>query len=250
MVESSRFFVAGAKLFCLPPADERMVCLGRHRVSHRLIESWVNTKHLGRFRAKVVYDPAVLERMGPRVWTEEGARDAARWLRGGDLAHERLLVESGMLPAILADRADDAPRLALSDWLMERGDPRGEYIRLACSPDETHAAAAKLLEDEHRLAWQGSLHGKLEGHAYRRGFLSMAILRFRRIDKVAEALFGLTPLEELRVRDATYPEADFVVRRAIAAGVPLIDLSGCRLTGEERGRLADAYGSRLAPHRR
>ena len=27
---------------------------------------------------------------------------------------------------------DDAPRLVYADWLEERGDPRGEFIRLQC----------------------------------------------------------------------------------------------------------------------
>src|SRR5262245_31674985 len=31
----------------------------------------------------------------------------------------------------LADPDDDTPRLIYADWLEERGDPRGEYVRLA-----------------------------------------------------------------------------------------------------------------------
>jgi uncharacterized protein (TIGR02996 family) len=38
--------------------------------------------------------------------------------------------ESGFLRAILDNPADDTPRLVYADWLEERGDPRGEYLRL------------------------------------------------------------------------------------------------------------------------
>jgi uncharacterized protein (TIGR02996 family) len=37
-----------------------------------------------------------------------------------------------LLRTILADPADDAPRLVLADWLDERDDPRGEFIRVQC----------------------------------------------------------------------------------------------------------------------
>ncbi len=36
----------------------------------------------------------------------------------------------GLMAAIAADPADDVPRLVLADWLEERGDPLGEFIRL------------------------------------------------------------------------------------------------------------------------
>jgi uncharacterized protein (TIGR02996 family) len=38
--------------------------------------------------------------------------------------------EKPFIEAILADPDDDAPRLIYADWLEDRGDPRGEYLRL------------------------------------------------------------------------------------------------------------------------
>lgn len=38
--------------------------------------------------------------------------------------------EAALYRAVLADRADDAPRLIYADWLDERGDQRGEYLRV------------------------------------------------------------------------------------------------------------------------
>ena len=48
------------------------------------------------------------------------------------------------LRQILATPGDDAPRLAFADWLDERNDPRGPYLRAECraaqSPDARPAA--------------------------------------------------------------------------------------------------------------
>ncbi|HEX4417012.1 MAG TPA: TIGR02996 domain-containing protein [Kofleriaceae bacterium] len=37
-----------------------------------------------------------------------------------------------LIQAIRRDPMSDAPRLVCADWLIERGDPRGDYIALAC----------------------------------------------------------------------------------------------------------------------
>src|SRR5262249_10513083 len=38
--------------------------------------------------------------------------------------------EDALLSAVLASPRDDAPRLVFADWLEERGDPRGEVLRI------------------------------------------------------------------------------------------------------------------------
>ncbi len=44
------------------------------------------------------------------------------------------MVEEGdFIRAILAAPDDDTPRLVFADWLEERGDPRGEFIRVQCA---------------------------------------------------------------------------------------------------------------------
>ena len=40
--------------------------------------------------------------------------------------------EDAFLRAVLDAPGDDAPRLIYADWLTERGDPRGEFIRVQC----------------------------------------------------------------------------------------------------------------------
>src|SRR5262245_4176194 len=50
-------------------------------------------------------------------------------------------LETSCLRAIREEPDDDAPRLIYADWLEERGDPRGEYLRLWC----------RVLQDVRRL---------------------------------------------------------------------------------------------------
>jgi uncharacterized protein (TIGR02996 family) len=49
---------------------------------------------------------------------------AVREVRGAPMKED-----TGFLKAILASPADDVPRLVYADWLDDRGDPRGEYLR-------------------------------------------------------------------------------------------------------------------------
>jgi uncharacterized protein (TIGR02996 family) len=42
--------------------------------------------------------------------------------------------EEGFLAAILAEPGDRVALLVYADWLDERGDPRGEYLRLLAEP--------------------------------------------------------------------------------------------------------------------
>jgi uncharacterized protein (TIGR02996 family) len=42
------------------------------------------------------------------------------------------MIDDALLAAVLEDPDADAPRLVYADWLEERGDPRGEYLRIEC----------------------------------------------------------------------------------------------------------------------
>jgi uncharacterized protein (TIGR02996 family) len=41
--------------------------------------------------------------------------------------------EDGFLRALLASPSDNALRLVFADWLEERADPRGLFLRLECA---------------------------------------------------------------------------------------------------------------------
>src|SRR5438045_2432766 len=65
--------------------------------------------------------------------------------------------DANFLQAILAAPEDDALRLVYADWLDDRGDPRGEYLRCQCAraalrpKDRKHTA---LLRREKELRQQ------------------------------------------------------------------------------------------------
>jgi uncharacterized protein (TIGR02996 family) len=81
-----------------------------------------------------------------------------------------------LLSAVLAAPDDDAPRRVLADALLERGDPRGEFINVQCElaagrgGDRFLHAEARLL-DEHRAAWLAELGWEDLCATFRRGFV-------------------------------------------------------------------------------
>jgi uncharacterized protein (TIGR02996 family) len=61
------------------------------------------------------------------------------------------MTEDAFIRAILASPQDDAPRLIYADWLEERGDPRGEYIRLLYALERLAGDDAEAVQVRERL---------------------------------------------------------------------------------------------------
>jgi len=57
--------------------------------------------------------------------------------------------ENAFLQAILDDPDNDDLRLVYADWLEERGDPRGEFIRLQCAKLDPHGMTDELWEERY-----------------------------------------------------------------------------------------------------
>ncbi|WP_439631823.1 TIGR02996 domain-containing protein [Gemmata sp.] len=88
-----------------------------------------------------------------------------------------------LMAAILADPAEDTPRLALADWLDEHGDAhdraRAAFIRLQCELGRLPKWAkktpahkrAKALHTKHVRAWLGPLAPLNSMHEFNRGLL-------------------------------------------------------------------------------
>lgn len=86
---------------------------------------------------------------------------------------------------------DDGPREVFADWLLERGDPRGELITLQLARARGPAAPAaaemikreRVLLVEHHRAWMGELEPVVSKNAYafERGFLSRAEVPWRKL---------------------------------------------------------------------
>src|ERR1700694_4004760 len=88
--------------------------------------------------------------------------------------------DDAFVQAIIDRPDDDAPRLIYADWLEERGDPRGEFIRVQCAlarMDEYDPrrwdleAREKELLAAHHHDWTGPCWWSLDDCGFRRGFL-------------------------------------------------------------------------------
>jgi uncharacterized protein (TIGR02996 family) len=112
------------------------------------------------------------------------------------------------LEAVLEAPDDDTPRLIYADWLEERGDPRGEFIRLQCAlarmpRDDPHFVEghrrARLLGLEHGKAWAEPLKGLINGWRFHRGFIEEVTLAAETFVKRGGDLFALAPVRYVRL---------------------------------------------------
>src|SRR6478672_4164522 len=87
---------------------------------------------------------------------------------------------AAFLRAIRAAPDDDLPRLIYADFLDERGNPRGQFIRMQVElerPDLPPRRARELRRDagrlhaEFRVAWAGDLAEIAHDFKFRRGFV-------------------------------------------------------------------------------
>src|SRR5262245_51136240 len=133
------------------------------------------------------------------------------------------------LHAILADPEDHAPRLAYADWLDERGDSRGGFIRVQCAlaglADDDDAGWPLLAREARLIAghgkhWAGPLRRLVKRWRFRRGFVEAVTLRAADFLWHAEALFRIAPVREVRLLHA----ADLLAELASCPGL-------ARLTG-------------------
>jgi uncharacterized protein (TIGR02996 family) len=92
--------------------------------------------------------------------------------------------EDALLAAVFAAPDDDEPRRIYADWLVRRGDPRGELIQLqlarrAAPPSRDAVRREKALLDEHKTTWLGPLAAmiKTPKAVFERGFLDACALK-------------------------------------------------------------------------
>jgi uncharacterized protein (TIGR02996 family) len=116
--------------------------------------------------------------------------------------------DDAFLLAILEDPDDDTPRLVYADWLEERGNPRGEFIRIQCQlanlPENDRKRnpleerSVQLLQ-QHRSDWLGRLRSLAFVWGFRRGFPEEATIAARSFLQDASTIFKLAPLRLLRL---------------------------------------------------
>jgi uncharacterized protein (TIGR02996 family) len=144
-----------------------------------------------------------------------------------------------LLAAILANPAEDMPRLMFADWLQENGETaRGEFVRLQVeaahaepfSPQacEYEAAAQKLLE-KNVQAWTRHISDHVVGQRFVRGFVEHAVVNAATFARDAAALFALEPVNSLQVMRFAFTTAtvslDPFLNTPHVARVARLDLS-------------------------
>jgi uncharacterized protein (TIGR02996 family) len=121
--------------------------------------------------------------------------------------------------AILTNPRDDAPRLRYANWLDERCDPLGEFIRVQCQlakllADDPHSLELETrqreLLAEYEEDWAEQVAPRVDWWVFRRGFIEEIGISTNSFLRSAETLFCLAPLQELhlyRVRERLEPLA-------------------------------------------
>jgi len=119
-------------------------------------------------------------------------------------------IEARFLERICASPDDDAPRLIYADWLDERSDARGEFIRLqialarlpADDPRRTELVNREsTLLTRYRTKWSEPLRGMTGSSDFVRGFIETAVVDARTFLRRGDDLFRLTPLRHVRLLD-------------------------------------------------
>jgi len=106
------------------------------------------------------------------------------------------LREAELLDAIYAAPDDDAPRSVYADWLLERGDPRGELIALQLERARTGDLEVSLRErallKTYQRDWLAWVWEALFPPSVRleRGFLHAASVDVRGVERLAARLTG------------------------------------------------------------
>lgn len=109
---------------------------------------------------------------------------------------------------ILRNPDDEVPRLICADWLEERGDPRGEFIRVQCALEGSVrrdlgrpallARQAALLQ-QHGDEWRRPFARLVEVAEFRRGFVEVVRLTARAFIRSAARLFRLAPIRRVEL---------------------------------------------------
>lgn len=175
-------------------------------------------------------------------------------LFGTHRPRDRRLVDVGetgeaLLAAVMANPDDDGPRLVYADWLLERGDVRGEFIvlqvqaaRLAPGPERSDLEArAQVLLDKHQREWVRPFMGDQRtmeafGRKYtsasptkwtfERGFVHTATVSAQSFPDVAAGLFAREPVVRVHL---TNRGLDDVLRAPGLERLRELDLANFRL---------------------
>lgn len=148
--------------------------------------------------------------------------------------------ESHFLEEIIANPHDDVPRLVYADWLEERGDPRGEFIRLQFElTDETldieHRRDLQIREsdllDEYQTEWTGPVSDLVTRSAFARGFVEFVVIELHDFIERADELYRIAPIRSVLLNCNRLSHVRQSSAQVLVDCVQLERLAGLALTG-------------------
>jgi uncharacterized protein (TIGR02996 family) len=154
--------------------------------------------------------------------------------------------EQALFQAILEAPDDDAPRFVYADYLEERGDPRGEYVRLACrqarkwpfrieDPGDPESTRMWELERKHGKRWLAAMP-TFEGVRWWslwRGFPAIQVRGWPPLKRYGKRIWQLAPVEDVDFTSLSVPGA-----RALVASPYLAQIRRLGFDWIGRGGLA------------
>lgn len=149
--------------------------------------------------------------------------------------------DAGLLRAIHSRPRDDAPRRVYADWLLEREDPRGEFINLQLASPSDPKRENKLLK-AHGKKWLGPFQLKvLRKPVFKRGFVAGGVV-------MSAALPSASDLDEwATLDDLGY---DFDGFSKLAAGCAFVKAvrAASRLSVNRASNLLEQTGTFAVEH--
>ena len=140
---------------------------------------------------------------------------------------------------IVACPDDLMPRLVYADWLEERGDSQGEFVRVQCELTRTPATAPQYAElhrrerellQEHRAEWIASIGSGIRWYQPRHGFIEELIIDIETIVETNGQVLERAPILGLGTVVRTLDQA-----RALASAPAFAFLRTLRLGGSNLG---------------
>lgn len=162
------------------------------------------------------------------------------------------LSKSPVLQAVLDDPDDDAARLVLADWLLERGDPRGEFIQIQCAlgarllgargarsillretPREALVVRERELLKKYQAVWLAPIRAFVRTWNWRRGFVEGVVADGKKFVEGAATIFANTPLEEATLTALKPAIVEALAREPLVARLRSLDVSQQRIGPDE-----------------
>ncbi|MFO0549466.1 MAG: TIGR02996 domain-containing protein [Polyangiaceae bacterium] len=168
-------------------------------------------------------------------------------------------MEKELLDEILARPDDDDPRVVYADWLVSRGDPRGEFIHIQCQrgggstrrvgrwanmPDSELGTREQELLKKHEKEWIRPFYGRLRP-VWRRGFIDYVSLNGVQFVEFMTELIERAPLAFFDLRKVTSGHCDAMAAAPIMRGARRLSLAIPKVTARSLKLLASPHLSGL-----